>query len=633
MGPTRSAFSCGDSAINCRKEQMAGFFSQSTLDRVRAASDIVDVVGSYIPLKRAGANFMALCPFHKEKTPSFNVNPQRQIFHCFGCNKGGDVFTFVREYENLDFPEAVKRLADRAGIPMDYEQTGPDRQARHIKDTLLQIHDQISNRWQTALANEASGQVARDYLARRGVSDEAVKVFRLGYAPEAWDDTVNWAKSKGHDLSLVEKAGLVIRNEERQSYYDRFRGRLMFPICDEQGRVVGFSGRILSGDEKVAKYVNSPETPIFTKSKVFFGLDKSRRALLDAGFAIVCEGQLDLIASFMAGIQNVVAPQGTAFTADHARILKRYVNEVVLCFDSDEAGQNATVRALDHLLGSDLAVRVAVVPSPHDPDSLIKEQGAEAFRRVIHEAPGFFDYYLGRLSAQNDVATDKGRLMVLRGMAQAVLKTSNQVLIDKYAQKTALQLGVRPEAVLSEFRKIAARGLPSPAGESREDRGQSETGQAAPPLPPPGPIEQWLLKLLFQHEETVPAAALHLDFVWIQHSSVRQVLQARLAAVRNETWNDVASFLAEIEDPAVRALVTESVVVTRPVPNPEVQLKDVLLKLRNAYLDRQLAFARSRSSQPNISEEERVALLREQQHLRAAKLEPLRENVRMDSGS
>jgi len=611
---------------------MSGFFSQSTLDRVRAASDIVDVVGGYIPLKRAGANFVALCPFHKEKTPSFHVNPHRQIFHCFGCNKGGDVFSFVREYENLEFPEAVKRLADRAGIPLDYEQSGPERQTRHLKDSLLLIHEQIAKRWQHALANEASGQIARDYLAKRGVSDEAVKVFRIGYAPDLWDDTVNWARSKEHELGLVEKAGLIIRNEERQSYYDRFRGRLMFPICDEQGRIIGFSGRILSGDEKTAKYVNSPETPIFTKSKVFFGLDKSRRAILDSGFAIVCEGQLDLIASFMAGVQNIVAPQGTAFTADHARILKRYVNEVVLCFDSDEAGQNAAVRALDHLLAAEIAVRVAVMPAPHDPDSLIKERGGEAFRQIIENAPGFFDYYLARLARLNDTGTDKGRMTILRGMAQAVLKTRNQVLIDKYAQKTALQLGVGPDSVRTEFRKMAARGVPVPGAEEREEEAGSASTE--PQLEaPPGTVEQWLLRVLFQNEETAGLTALHLDLAWIQHPAVRQILQARIEAAQTESWKDVATFLASIEDANVRAIVTEAVVDTRPVPNPEVQITDILLKLRNAYLDRQLSYAKNRSGQPGISDEERVALLREQQHLRAAKLEPLKENLQLEDES
>jgi DNA primase len=311
---------------------VAGLISDSTLERIRAASDIVDVIGGYLPLKRAGANFTALCPFHKEKSPSFNVNPHKQIFHCFGCHKGGDVFTFVKEYENIGFVDAVRRLADRAKIPLELDNDPAAQQTRHIKDQLLKIHEEITQRWQACLANEAAGQLARDYLAKRGVSAEAIKLFRLGAAPEAWDDTVNWAKSKGFDLAVMEQAGLIIKKEETGRHYDRFRGRLMFPICDEQGRVIGFSGRILTGDEKTAKYVNSPETPIFTKSKVFFALDKSKRAILDAGFAIVCEGQLDSIACYMGGVQNIVAPQGTAFTDQHARIIKRYVDEVVLCF-------------------------------------------------------------------------------------------------------------------------------------------------------------------------------------------------------------------------------------------------------------------------------------------------------------
>src|SRR6266478_5070399 len=500
---------------------MAGLFSTATLEQIRAASDIVDVIGSYLHLKRAGANFVALCPFHKEKTPSFNVNPHRQIFHCFGCHKGGDVFTFVKEYENLDFPEAVRRLAERAKIPLEHDKSTGEQQSRHLKEKLLQIHEQITERWQGALTNEATGQIARDYLAKRGVSVEAVKLFRLGYAPEAWDDTVNWARSKGHELSVVEKAGLILRKEETGNFYDRFRGRLIFPICDEQGRVIGFSGRILSGDEKTAKYVNSPETPIFTKSKVFFGLDKSKRALLDAECAIVCEGQLDLIACYMAGVQNIVAPQGTAFTADHARILKRYVEEVVLCFDSDDAGQNAAVRALDHLLASGLAVRVAVVPAPHDPDSLIKASGGAAFKDLIERAEGFFDYYLNRLCATNVLTTDKGRLAVLAGMAEAVHKTANLVLIDKYAQKTALRLGVSPDAVRAEFRKLTPR-----RGGSTGEAPELEASAAQRPLKTQ---EFCLLKLLLETDEHVPWAAAHLDLNWLTDSLVREIVSRRLS--------------------------------------------------------------------------------------------------------
>ncbi|MGD0208915.1 MAG: DNA primase [Verrucomicrobiota bacterium] len=603
---------------------MAGTLSPATRERIRAASDIVDIIGSYLPLKKAGANFVALCPFHKEKTPSFNVNPHRQIFHCFGCHKGGDVFTFVKEYENIGFMDAVRRLAERAKIPLEFDQTPGEQQSRHLKDQLLQIHEQITQRWQNALLNEAGGQIARDYLTKRGVSPEAVKLFRLGYAPDAWDDTVNWAKSKSHDLTLVEKAGLIIHksepqtpNSELRSFYDRFRGRLMFPICDEQSRVIGFSGRVLSGDEKTAKYVNSPETPIFTKSKVFFGLDKSKRALLDAGFAVVCEGQLDLIACFMAGVQNVVAPQGTAFTADHARIIKRYVDEVVLCFDSDEAGQNAAVRSLDHLLASGLAVRVAVVPAPHDPDSFIKANGGEAFRKLVEGAEGFFDYYLKRLCEQNDVKTDKGRTVVVRSMLEALQKTGNRVVFDKYAHDLTFKLGLSFRSIVDEFQKVLNE---QPSGKREE----SIESAASTEIPRPPDKEFWLLKLLLLHDDLVAWATLHLDVNWIFYPLVRQIVEKRLAAQTGETWKNLAAFLDECESPEMRALVTEAVAEDRKIPNPDQQLGDVVLKLRNQFLDRQIAASIQRASQPETSETDRMELLRQQQELRQQKRAPLK---------
>ncbi len=595
---------------------MAGFFSQATLEQIRAASDIVDVIGSYVPLKRAGANWTALCPFHKEKTPSFNVNPGKQIFHCFGCHKGGDVFTFVKEYENIGFADAVRRLAERAKIPIELDKGAPDTQARHLKDQLLQIHEQITQRWQTALANDAAGQIARDYLAKRGVSEEAIKLFRLGYAPDVWDDTVNWAKSKGHELPLVEKAGLILRKEGSDHYYDRFRGRLMFPICDEQGRAIAFSGRVLAGDEKTAKYVNSPETPIFTKSKVFYGLDKSKRAVLDAGFALVCEGQLDLIACYTAGVQNVVAPQGTAFTADHARILKRYVDEAVLCFDSDAAGQNAAVRSLDALLASGLAIRVAVIPAPHDPDSFIKKRGAEAFRKLVEHSEGFFDYYLNRLCATNDITTDKGRLAVLRGMAEAVHKTGSAVLIDKHAQKTALRLGVTPEAVRAEFKKVPGKkGATADLTEESQEI-PTETVQ-------PSPHEFWLLKLLLLHEDLVRWAAIHLDPEWVLHSTVREIVVRRIAAMSHETWTTLAAFLDNFESAEAQNLITAATAEGRSIPDPERQIADVGMRLRNQFLDRQLAALTHRCHQPETTEAGRTALLREQQQLRQLKRQPL----------
>jgi DNA primase len=629
---------------------MAGI-SPATLERIRAASDIVDVIGSYLPLKKAGANLTALCPFHKEKTPSFNVNAHKQIFHCFGCHKGGDVFTFVKDYENIGFVDAVRRLAERAKIPLEFDSSPGEQQSRHLKDQLLQIHDQIATRWQNCLANEAAGQLARDYLAKRGVSAEAIKLFRIGAAPELWDDTVNWARSKNYELALVEKAGLIIGKAvdapstatsddensksaigNRQSairHYDRFRGRLMFPICDEQGRVVAFSGRILAGDDP-RKYVNSPETPIFTKSKIFFGLDKSKRAILDAGFAIVCEGQLDLIACFMAGVQNVVAPQGTAFTDQHARIIKRYVDEVVLCFDSDEAGQNAAVRSLDHLLASGLAVRVAVVPAPHDPDSFIKANGGEAFRKLVESAEGFFDYYLNRLCGQNDTAADKGRLAILRAMAEAVHKTGNVVLVDTYAQKTALRLGVSPEAVRAEFKKIPAVQT-APAtdeDESFESAAESESTR-------PSALEFQFLKFVLENDEFIDWATKHINLNWISNKIVREIFQRRIELHGSKRWLGISAFLDEFE--AYQQVITEVLTgeliertkdgtrtaLRKQQDRSAEQMPDVALKLRNQCLDRQIAALTQKVSQPGMPEAEQNELLRERETLRGQKRAPL----------
>ena len=602
--------------------------SPAVREQIRNASDIVEVINGYLPLKRAGANFVALCPFHKEKSPSFNVNPQRQIFHCFGCGKGGDVFRFVQEYENIGFMDAVRRLADRAGIKLEFEQGGEADTTRDLKARLLEIHDALATRWQQTLATEAAGQIARDYLAKRGVPAEAVKLFRIGAAPEAWDDTVNWARSRNFPLDLVEQAGLILRKEEASRYYDRFRGRLMFPICDELGRVVGFSGRVLSGDEKTAKYVNSPETPIFRKSKVFFGLDKSKRAIGEAGFAIVCEGQLDLIACFTAGVQNIVAPQGTALTADHTRILKRYTDEVVLCFDSDEAGQNAAVRSLDALLASGLAIRVAVVPAPHDPDSLIREQGVDAFRAVIGRAEGFFDFYLGRLCRLHAADTDKGRLAILAGMGEAVQKTGNAVLLETYAQKTALRLAVPPEAVRKEFQRLSRRAAPVPHAEEEYDPGiEMEGGGDAEPVSPPSTQELWLLKLLFTDDQLVRVAAAVLDPAWVAHPVVRHILEVRFAADAHDAWDGVAAFLEDLEDEPTRRLISEIAVTGRAIPNPAQQLQDITVRLRNQALDREIAAITQQAAHPETPDAQRLELLQRQQVLLRKKREPLPQSL------
>ncbi len=599
---------------------MGGFFSPESLEQVRAASDIVDVIGSYIPLRRNGAHFVALCPFHREKTPSFNVTPSKQMFHCFGCHKGGDVFAFVRDYENIDFPDAVRRLADRAHIVLESENVPGGADRRHIKDQLFQVHEQITQRWQAALGSGGHGQMARDYLAKRGVSQEAVQLFRLGYAPDLWDDTVNWAKSKHYELPLIEQAGLIVRKEGAEHFYDRFRGRLIFPICDEQGRVAGFSGRILT-DEKTAKYVNSPETPIFTKGKLMFGLDKSKRALLDTRSAVICEGQLDLIACFMSGAQNIVAPQGTALTADHTRILKRYVEEVVLCFDSDEAGQNAAVRSLDSLLASGLAIRVAQVPAPHDPDSFIKQFGGPAFAGLIRNARGFFDYYLDRLCALNDPATDRGKRAVVHGMSEALQKTGNDVLIDTHAQKTALRLNVAAEAMRREFKK--ARHTVTPVVEQDSPEPVAETEPAARPTD----HELWPLRALMESDDQVEWVASHLDLAWLPTPDAREIISRRLQA--GHDWPGAAAWVSRPENARWQSLVSEILTDTRPIPDTVALVQGtprhdgVVKALRDKDIERRMAELERQLASTEVPEEKHGQLMHDQVRLRLLKKQPL----------
>src|SRR5438552_1931068 len=371
-------------------EARMGTIPSETIEQIAAANDIVEVIGSYFPLKRAGANFKALCPFHQEKTPSFTVSPSRQTFHCFGCGVGGSVFRFVMDYEHTDFPSAVHKLAAQVGITVVEARGAADEDRQYeARRTLLKLHAEAAEWFHNNLIKKEVGDAARKYLRARGITVETAKRWQLGYAPDGWDAFGSWARGRGYDVRDLIASGLVkvkdesdstasegsgtaLRTAHAKASYDRFRGRIMFPICNDVGEVIAFSGRLLEDEQGAAKYLNSPETGLFRKGSVLFGLDKTKRALIDANCAVVCEGQLDLISLFESGITNVVAPQGTAFTESQARILKRFVNEVVLCLDADVAGKRAAERSLDALLQNDLIVRVAEMPAGEDPDSLVR---------------------------------------------------------------------------------------------------------------------------------------------------------------------------------------------------------------------------------------------------------------------
>src|SRR5436309_3838220 len=427
-----------------------GTIPSETIEQIAAANDIVEVIGSYFPLIRAGANFKALCPFHQEKTPSFMVSPSRQTFHCFGCGAGGSVFRFVMDYEHADFPSAVRKLAARAGITVVEERAAADEDRRYeARRTLLKLHADVAEWFHENLLKRDVGEPARKYLKQRGITAEIAKNWQLGYAPDEWDAFGAWARARGYHIRDLITSGLAKTRDDTESRpvessraYDRFRGRIMFPICNDVGEVIAFSGRLLKDAEGAAKYLNSPETPLFRKGSVLFGLHKTKRALTEANCAIVCEGQLDLISLFEAGITNVVAPQGTAFTENQARVLKRFVNEVVLCFDADAAGQKAAERSLDALLQNDLIVRVAEIPAGEDPDSLVRGEGKEAFESRVARARDFFDYWIEREAAGVDLGSLGAKMQLARSLAGTVSRVRDPLMRGEVASRVSARLGV-----------------------------------------------------------------------------------------------------------------------------------------------------------------------------------------------
>ena len=413
----------------------------SQVDEVRAAADIVKIVGDYVKLNKAGANYVGLCPFHQEKTPSFAVHPAKQIFHCFGCGVGGDVFKFIMLSDNVTFPEALHRLAEKVGVTLSesYGDASFDANTR-LRAALHKMHDAALKFFAAQLGATAEGRLARAYLADRGLTDEVVARFRLGYAPAAGQALVRHLTSAGFESDLLEKSGLVGHDVERNRYYDRFRRRVIFPIANESGKVVAFAGRAL-GDEQ-PKYLNSPETPIYTKGRLLYYLDRAGPAIRKLDYVILVEGYMDCIAVASAGSENVVASCGTSLTEAQIRLLARYSRRIVVNYDPDSAGVAATERSLALLLEEGFEAKVLALPGGLDPDSFLRKQGAAVYRQLLSAAPGYIDYLTDRAVAAHGTETPEGRAAVANAIAPYVAKVPNAMLRGELANKLATRLQV-----------------------------------------------------------------------------------------------------------------------------------------------------------------------------------------------
>ena len=592
-----------------------------TIAQVAAASDIVDIIGARVPLKQAGSVFKALCPFHREKTPSFTVNPSRQTFHCFGCNVGGSVFKFLTLYENVDFPSVVRQLAERAGIAIVEEGWGgsnrDERTTGETRRRLLALHAEAAAWFHRQLMKSEEAAHARQYLRSRALDGEVAARWQLGYAPNSWNACIQWASSAGYQPDELTLGGLTKAPDKEEGAppkrpYDRFRDRLMFPICDEQGNVIAFSGRVLTAEAGAAKYVNSPETPLFTKGKVLFGLHRAVRALHEAKTAIICEGQIDLITAFEAGITNVTAPQGTAFTERQAILLKRHVDEVVLCFDADAAGQQAVERSLASLLEANLTVRVATMPPGEDPDSLIRGQGAAAFRERIAGARDFFDFQLERLATLFDIHTPRGKSQYVRRMAESVALLTDHVLQEAVIGKVTARLGLAPD----DFRPLLKR---RPGGLRRTEVDLTGSGQsdadaggsaAAAPFERPPTAVEFLLKLALENEEARR---------WLQGQPWRERLphvtgaelltHALEAEVSPANPASASAFMATLPE-AAESFLSE-LLMRKSFPQPMIVVRDSWLGLEKGLLRERRTALVSRLRLPELSEEEVMQLNKE----------------------
>ncbi len=590
-----------------------------TIAKVAAANDIVDVIGSRLPLKRAGSVYKALCPFHREKTPSFNVNPARQTFKCFGCGAGGTVFKFLTQFENIDFPAAVRQLAERSGIAVIEE--GRDGAwdgsagTRDLRRRLLSLHAEAA-KWMHRLLMRSPGAAhAREYLKKRGLGSEVAARWELGYAPNSYDACRHWAQEAGFTPAELIQSGLAKVREGQEEddapqSYDRFRDRLMFPICNESGEVIAFSGRILDPNASPAKYLNSPETALFSKSRVLFGLHRSKRALIESGSAIVCEGQIDLITAFEAGVENVIAPQGTAFTDQQAQVLKRLVREAVLCFDADNAGQQAAERSFLPLLRANLTVRVATMPPGEDPDSLIRGRGAQAFKDQIAAGVDFFDFQLDRAVAQFDPSTPAGKAGCARRLAGSVALLTDAILQEAVIGKVSARLGLG----VDDFRGLVRQQHAAAVRQFHPDL--TGSGASAPAEPaaqsfskPPFSIAN-LLKLAL---EDAPARAWLLEQPWrdvLPHAAGGGLLVAALEApIQQQDAGSVSAFLAGL-DPETESFLS-GLLMERPFTNGQAMAREIWTGLEKALLKERRVALESRLRLPGLTVQETEQLQKE----------------------
>lgn len=521
---------------------MAGRIPDNVLEDVLSRVNIVELIAGYIPLKRAGRNFRANCPFHHEKTPSFMVSPDRQIYHCFGCGAGGNAFNFLIQYERLEFREAVEMLAKKVGVELPCD-TAQDNHTASLSAAVHKVNELAASYFHGNLSLPAA-QPARDYLLRRGLKDNTIKLFKIGFALNAWDSLINFLRQKGVNLSFIEKSGLALAKDSG-GYYDRFRNRIIFPIFDARERPVAFGGRVL--DESMPKYMNSPETACYIKGKHLYGLHLSKEAIRQNNLAVVVEGYLDFILPFQEGFQNIVASLGTALTYDQIRLLKRYAENVVMVYDPDEAGQAATLRSLDMFIEEGVNVKVAAIPKGLDPDTFVRKEGVGAFRQIIDSASKLFDYKLKVLSSRYNIADAEGKAKICSEMLPTINRFTDAVLKSEYLKKLAEALKIKEEALFEELKKLKS----DPGNYGFAVKNDLPVFKAHP-------AEKLLMRLMLEESELIARIRESIGPDDFQNKNISKVVSVMFELSQQGKQLEVSSLVNYLQDETVSQFICES---------------------------------------------------------------------------
>jgi len=554
---------------------------QETIQRIREAADIVAVISEHIQLRKAGRNFVGLCPFHGEKTPSFNVNPEKQIYKCFGCDAGGDVFKFVQQMDRVSFIEAVTHLAQRTGIALPAAGSQP---ADELSDQLYRASD-LAMKYYHHLLGQAQGAAALAYLRRRGVSDQTIERFGLGYAPAEWDAFLGVATRRGFDPAVLERAGLVSPRREGKGFYDRFRERLIFPIANLSGRTIAFGARALQAEQQ-PKYLNSPETPIYHKSSTLYGLHQAREAIRRQEAVLVVEGYMDYLGLAQQGIEHAVASAGTALTEEHCRLLGRFASRAVLIFDGDEAGSAASLRGLEVVLAAGLEAAVVSLPQGHDPDTFVQAQGPEALLSLVANAGSALDFHLEQLARRHDLRTLEGKARAAEAVQSLLARCRDAVRRDLLLREASQRLGIDEKAFRQQLQQSLRRQAP------RSPQMSQDAAPSRPPPRDPPSYEKTFLGLLLNYPKLIGPSAEELTPELFADPRVQRLARLLFGEYRRAEELDLPALMDRCADPELSQLISACAMEGFDPAQVQQQWEDHLRRLREEALTRQISQCR-----------------------------------------